>query len=319
MTDYLIPDSRWEIYNFKGIEDYVDQVVLKGYFHKDVHEDVVKSFRRAEYMMVNAYYNWELFDEALKKCLFVLEMAIKLKAEEKNIDTYKVSKKGKKINKHLSQIINDICKGSYQSHFKRYLDKARELRNHFAHPEKHHFSGPNGNSIYIMHIVNVLNRLFKDDEWLEAYAKETTILGGQIEELNKNILQINVGVEEFLITRIFSYEIVDNHLILCVLPLLNNYKVSEYEFTGDEPETYCIKDFEITKNGITGILDDKLSISVSILNNINAQRVLKRLHKFQSELSEAQNSINKTSLEYHATEGMVKAEYLHYKKSFQSN
>ncbi|MEX2410059.1 MAG: hypothetical protein WD607_01590, partial [Candidatus Paceibacterota bacterium] len=238
MKDYLEPDKRWEHYKFRGQEEYIEKVVIEGCFHDQVPEDVIKAYTTSEYLMAHAYYHWEMFDEALKKCLFILEMAIKLKAQEKDIPLKTQNKKGKKYDRRLLDIIDDVCNEIYLSNLMLYLHKARELRNYFAHPLGHQYSGPNGTFTYILHVVNVLNRLFKNDEWHKKNAEKTEAIGRQLNALTKKVLKVKADNLAFLISRFHRFELVDDHLILSVIPVLNKYEVSDKSFTGDQVKVY---------------------------------------------------------------------------------
>jgi hypothetical protein len=316
MKDYLEPDKRWEQYKFSGQEDYIEKVVIEGCFHEQVPEDVIKAYTTSEYLMAYAYYHWEMFDEALKKCLFTLEMAIKLKAQEKGIALKTKNKKGKKYDRRLLDIIDDVCNEVYLSNLKIYLNKARRLRNHFAHPIGHHFSGPHGTSIYIMHVINVLNRLFKTDKWHKEYAKKTETIGKRLNALTKKVLKVEADNPAFLISRIHRFELINDHLILSVIPVLNKYQVSDKSFKGDEVKVYSIFDFQINENEISGILENGETIRISVTNHRENQKALFDYLDYQNQLSDEQTLVQSESLEYNTSIEMAKAEYLYWKKHF---
>ncbi|MEX0722004.1 MAG: hypothetical protein WD059_15110 [Balneolaceae bacterium] len=315
MKDYLEPDKRWEDYEINGQEDYIEKVVIGGYFHEKVPDDVVSAYNTAEYLMAHAYFHWEMFDEALKKCLFTLEMAIKLKAQEKGIALKAKNKKGKKHDRRLVDIIDDVCDEVYLNNLKIYLNKARGLRNHFAHPIGHHFSGPHGASTYIMHIVNVLNKLFKTDEWHKEYAEKTETIEKQLNTLTKKVLKVEAANPAFLISRIHRFELVDDKLILSVIPVLDKYEVSDKSFTGDQVKVYSVFDFQINENEISGIITNGVKIKISVTNHRENQRALFDYLDYQKQLSDEQSLVQKKSLEYITTVRMAKAEYLYWKST----
>jgi hypothetical protein len=317
MKDYLEPDKRWEQYKFSGQEDYIEKVVIEGCFHEQVPEDVIKAYTTSEYLMAHAYFHWEMFDEALKKCLFTLEMAIKIKAQEKGIALKEKNKKGKKYNRRLVDIIGDVCDGEYLSNLKIYLNKARGLRNHFAHPIGHHFSGPYGTSTYILHVVNVLNRLFKNDEWHKKNAGKSEAIGKQLNALTKKVLKVEEeNNPAFLISRIHRFELIDDHLILSVIPVLDKYEVSDKSFTGDEVKIYSIFDFQINENEISGILENGVKIKISVTNHRENQKALYEYMDFLNQLSDEQTLVQSESLEYNTSIYVAKEEYLYWKKRF---
>jgi hypothetical protein len=78
------------------------------------------------------------YDEALAKLLFLQEMVIKLRCKQP----------AKKI--------------------AALLHRARELRNHFAHPESHGYAG----GVFYHHmlpLLNVLNDMFLDDAFVSQF------------------------------------------------------------------------------------------------------------------------------------------------------
>ncbi len=317
MKDYLEPDKRWEHYKFSGQEDYIEKVVIEGYFHEQVPEDVIKAYTTSEYLMAHAYYHWEMFDEALKKCLFTLEMAIKIRAQEKGIVLKAKNKKGKKYDRRLVDIIDDVCNEEYLKNLKIYLHKARGLRNHFAHPIGHHFSGPHGTSTYILHVVNVLNRLFKNDEWHKKYIEKTEVIGKQLNALTKRVLKVEKENEPaFLISRIHRFDLINDHLILSVIPVLDKYEISDKSFTGDQVKVYSIFDSQINENDISGVLTNGVKIKISVTNHRENQKALIEYMNFLNQLSDEQTLVQRESLEYNTSIEMAKAEYLYWKKHF---
>lgn len=316
MKDYLKPDNRWKHYKFDNQRDYIEKVVIRGYFHQSVPDDVVKAFTTSEYLMAHAYFHWELFDEALKKCLFTLEMAVKIRAEEKGIDLVRKNKKGRRFDRRLVDVIKDVCKEPHLGHVKEYLNKARELRNIFAHPKEHSFSGPLSTSTYIVHVVNVINRLFRADEWHKEYAENTKTLGSQLDTLNKKVLKVETDRPAFLISRIHSFELIEDNLILSVVPVLNKYEISDKSITCEDIVVYTILNFQVNESAISGSLVNGEAVNISVSNHPDNQKALVEVKNYVDQLTDEQAMVNNESLEYKTSVEFAKTEYLCYKRSF---
>lgn len=154
------PDNTWSVYRIKNQDDFVKRFVIKGLFHKAVHEDVLKSYETVEYLMAHAYYHWPMYDEAYKKLLSIFEMAVKLRCKELDIELEFVTRSGKKKNKILANLINDLISYGYPDELKLSLDWVRELRNMWAHPERHSFGGGFAKGP-IIPIINIINSIFR--------------------------------------------------------------------------------------------------------------------------------------------------------------
>ncbi|MFC2110880.1 hypothetical protein ACFLQ5_00355 [Bacteroidota bacterium] len=160
MDKWHQPDKTWGVFGIDTFEKYVDTFVIKGRFHKDVHEDVVNSFQTVEYLMAHAYYHYPMYDVAMNKLLQLFEMAIKIRAKEYNIPEYYSNSK-RKVS--LNDLINELTKEQALKYLKDGLHQERRLRNIFAHPVRFGFGG----GLFkqgIMPSITTLNRLFLDQE-----------------------------------------------------------------------------------------------------------------------------------------------------------
>ncbi len=167
-----------------------------------------------------------------------------------------------------------------------------------------------------MHVVNVLNRLFKNDEWHKEYAEKTETIGKQLNALTKKVLKVEADNPAFLISRIQRFELVDDHLILSVIPVLDKYEVSDKSFIGDPVEVFSIFDFQVHENEISGKLENGVKIRISVTNHRENQRALFEYRDFLNQLSDERTLVQGESIEYITTIEIAKAEYLYWKKYF---
>jgi len=170
-VDYYIPDSIWSSFGINTQEEYIERYVIRSKFHADVHDDIIKSYETAEYLMAHSYYHWPMYDEAKKKLLGIFEMAVKLRnAELANDLTFK-DKKGKIHQKKLNRLIDDLGNFGYPEGYIKELHWIREHRNSEAHPERHGFGGAILMRNFYL-IINSINELFMHpDKVLEPIEK----------------------------------------------------------------------------------------------------------------------------------------------------
>lgn len=252
---WLEPDERWEIFSVKSLEDFIDSYVVTAKFHDQVPEDIVTAFETVSYLMVHSYYHWPMMDEAMTKALLVMEMAVKLKAKQDNIDLEVLpNKKGKKIKKTLINLIDEVCEVNHLDFLKLDFDRARNLRNIIMHPEKNSYMGAigktNGNVMLFINIINVLFMEKKD-------VKQLTVIREQL-KVDLEIFKNGNFILEYNNTKVLI-DIVHYHkyvkfggkelLMLLVNPVFNNtYQyITEQKF--EEPLIIALKEFKI--NGLT--------------------------------------------------------------------
>jgi len=254
MREYYEPDSRWELYQFNSKEEYAKAFIINGYFHDQVPEDILKAYETIEYLMAHAYYHWPMYDEAFSKVLFMIEMGIKLKAKQLNIPIAR-KKNGKRWERRLSLIINDVCNEDYLSELKQKLDRSAGLRDRKAHPKKNTYSGPSGGTHRnIKYCINVINRLFRSSEW---HKRKHELIVNAEEMINKyvnKLLIVKKGREKRVISSILGFDIVGNTMFIVCLPILdvNKLRADGKEGVLPDPVTYTIRNYELDSDEITG-------------------------------------------------------------------
>lgn len=159
MNLYYQPDSIWKIFAASTPEEYIEKFVVVGHFHKDVPEDVVKSYKTVEHALALAYYYFPLIDLAVNKLLGIYEMAIKLRCDELGIEKTYIDKKGKTQKKNLNSLIDELIKNGLIPDFKTVLHNLRRIRNITAHPENDSTMAFISRR-FIKPSINIINQIF---------------------------------------------------------------------------------------------------------------------------------------------------------------
>ena len=141
MKDPYAPDPQWTLQGFTSREMYARQCVYFFDFPTHVHNDIVKSYQTVVHLMAHAWYHYPMYDEALKKLLGMVEMAVKLRCQEVGILLARPGKNGKEVHKNLDKLIDELCSSPQDAWLKNQLHRAREVRNIFAHPAHHSHGG----------------------------------------------------------------------------------------------------------------------------------------------------------------------------------
>jgi len=167
MEAWYEPDPIFSFFDkAKTREEFAQNWVVKGYFHSQVPEDILKSYKTVEYLMAHAWYHWPMFDEALRKLLGMVEMAVKQRSVTLEIDlTFESTDKGgkqRKVTKNFYRLIEDLSLKEPKKQLKNWLHDVRWMRNHFSHPDGKTLMG--GLVIgKIKNIVNLVNLIFLDE------------------------------------------------------------------------------------------------------------------------------------------------------------
>ncbi|KAA3600949.1 MAG: hypothetical protein DWQ06_09005 [Calditrichaeota bacterium] len=255
MEEYFEPDERWKaFFGIKSREEYLQNYLIKGHFHEDVPKDVVEAFITVEYLLAHSYYLWQMYDEAFRKALLTLEMAIKLKAKLLKIDLRFNDKRNKKRPKTLVRLINEICNKEHLEELKYQLNRSRKIRNSQVHPESNSYMGAVGGSgRNIRLFVVVLNHLFQNDDWHLARYKEKKKLEEFLLVFGKELLILEIGlVKGPLIYNFINFELVENTLFLSCNPVLQNTYEMLSKKTFPSSIFLVLKDYNCSESEISG-------------------------------------------------------------------
>jgi hypothetical protein len=161
MQDWYQPDPIWEALGITQRETYVRRHVFAGRFHAAVPTDVVRAYGTAAHLMAQAWHHYPLYDEAIKKLLFTLEMAIKLRCQQVGLALSIPTAAGRQRAVRLQELIDQLATAEPQKGvlLRERLHFARELRNTFAHPDRYSYGGVMLRH-HVLPLLNIFNFLF---------------------------------------------------------------------------------------------------------------------------------------------------------------
>lgn len=315
---YHTPDSRWNYQGATTYESYLQKFVFKSKFHSKVPEDIIKDYETAEQLMAHAWYHYPMYDEGFKKLLGMVEMAVKKRCEQLNIDLSKKDKKGNDRRKTLNQLMIDLHKADPHKNLNFDLQKARKVRNFYAHPENHTFVGAIA-QLSLIQIINLINFIFLEQEPFiqqNKYAKE---MEAALEPFEKGCFKLEINNTPYLTWStncIEHWKVNDEWISLVVFhPVTYNLSESLKNKKYDYPFYVALKDLNISDGNLeaTVLLTNhqlKLSSSSKTENTV-------RVNKFLSELNNADpsdKSIFLHLLNVKMGDELVKHRYLNYWK-----
>ncbi len=198
---YHTVDERWGLFGFENFESYCQNLIVKGSFNSKVPDDVVSEYTSAEYMMAHAYYFYPLYHEAFSKVLRIIEMAVKLRCSQRNIQLKMVRKRNGKEhfeNRVLKHLMDDLAKDEPQKELGIRFDVARNLRNSLMHPDAHVISGALSRG-YIMQAINLLNTLFLEEAVIAFFQQELNNINQRIKPFNEGLFVLKLNEKRYLI------------------------------------------------------------------------------------------------------------------------
>ena len=288
MKSYFEPDSRWELYGIANNEQFVQQFVVKGFFHEGVPKDVKDAYTTVEYLLAHAYYFWPMFDEAFNKALRVLEMAVKLKAKQLSISSENIKPNKKIESKKLIKLIEEICNKPHLSYLNNNLNRARKIRNSQMHPDSNSYMGGIGGlGKNLKLFVNVINDLFRSDELMIVQFAQKKAIEKQIKTFENNLVVLDDHTNRILVSSILDFLVLNKTLILvCNLVLRNTKQVLE-EHKYLKPIGFALFNYEVQKGLLTGSSNDGHEIKIYKTMNVE------NLQQYTNHLNEL-NSVNQT-------------------------
>ncbi|RYE51422.1 MAG: hypothetical protein EOP48_18245 [Sphingobacteriales bacterium] len=142
--NYHEPDSRWAGFDIHDYNSYFRTYLVKGLFHSVVPHEVKEAYSMAEYMMAFAWYHYPLYDEAFFKVLRIIEMAVKLRCQQIDIQLRNTRLRNNKTveeTKMLQQLANELRKAEPDKDLRILTEIIPKLRNSIMHPVRHSFAG----------------------------------------------------------------------------------------------------------------------------------------------------------------------------------
>lgn len=193
--EYHRSDSRWELWSANTIEEHIEKNVIKGKFHDLVPEDIKSAYETIEYIMAHAFYHYPMYDVAVKELTSLMEMAVKIRANQKSLPlTYK-DKKGKEKQHSLSNLIDQVIKGKEAEILKEELHKVRNLRNSLVHRDSNSFAGASFQNT-IWPTINRINELFYDGN---IRTKDFFSLHDKMKQFKNKCLVLEIKKQKYLI------------------------------------------------------------------------------------------------------------------------
>lgn len=293
MKDYIqryhTPDRIWKIWKADSYEDFIENFMVAGKFHDKVPEKIKNDYKIVERLLCYSYYHYPLLDEAFSKATRVFESAIKLRLKELGIPE---PKKHESLEKKIKSIEPFTSPSVLQK-----WNKAREVRNVFAHPEAGSLMGITVlRGFYQM--VNILNTIFLDKEVIDTNELLVNNLKAEAQHLKEGLFKFHFHEKDFLVWSIIPYykTFEGDRSFWVFHPVLTNFPQTTDKLNFDLPFYVRLSNIKITKFGIEAI------------DLISGEKII---------ATKTDNAINKDLLERHkeliATSQVdVKNIYLHH-------
>ncbi|GET35238.1 hypothetical protein PbJCM13498_41010 [Prolixibacter bellariivorans] len=241
------PDETWAIWDIKSHEDFLSRFMVKGRFHKNVPEEISKEYEIVERLIYYSFYCYPLIDEAFSKATRLFEAGVKIRLNQLAITCNgkyeSLKSKLEKLGKHTSV------------DFYKEWDKAREVRNIFAHPEAGRLMGI---TVYrsFLQMVNILNTLFLDKEIVESNENHLIKLKKQTEKFKRKLFILELDSKRFLVWSIIPYSFFGTgnkaKSFWFFHPVLTSFPQTTDKINFDIPIFLRLTDVKITDSGIRG-------------------------------------------------------------------
>jgi hypothetical protein len=291
--DWFEPVNIWDVFDINSREEFVRKLVVEGRFHKNVPEDISKSFVTVSYLLAHSYYHLPMFDEAFSKALLVMEMAVKLKAKQLNIDLkLPANKKGVVYDKKLSKTIDEICLNDELAFLKPDFDRARNIRNNKMHPDRYSFAGTFSFADSNIRLFgNIINLLFLEKETLNALHKSIDQMETKLSPFKTGLHVLEFQNKKILINgfHMFKYREFNNTklLIFFLNPLTTKVHEQFVEHKFPKPLIVTFTDFKIDEDSIEGVDLENHPMKIYIDNK---EQNLKTYFEYNEALSKVSES-----------------------------
>ncbi|QSE99170.1 hypothetical protein [Fulvivirga lutea] len=289
LSQYETPDSRWSLFNVNSFKEYESKYIIKGKFHGQVPTDVVEAYKSAEHIMAQAYYHYPLLDEAANKLLRIMEMAVKMRCLEIDIELKFKVKDKKEKKKDLNRLINDLDKKEVFKNPGRHLHVARGLRNYSMHPEKNSLHGTLSLNIYEQ-MVNLLNELFLPDSYFKEKSELLQSLEVKTNELKNGLFVLNINNKSFLIqgAKPVSVDKVNGNWVSFWVahPIFKEFKKLVEGKVLDPPFFFALKEVDfINSFQLVGKLLNETSMSICRSNNQTDNSIYEKFLNEQARMT----------------------------------
>lgn len=302
MEAWYEPDPIFSIFDkAKTREEFVQNWVVRGQFHSKVPEDILKSYKTVEYLMAHAWYHWPMFDEALRKMLGMVEMAVRLRCQVLKIAVFReqLDKEGNQIPMPLYTLIKQFVDKEPGKGLEEWLKIIRKLRNYFAHPQNHEFMGA---AVIgkIKNLINLINLIFLDEVDCIAAKEKTTLFEREYADFKEGLFVLECTRGRILVTEmrlLEAFQVKDDWVYLCYFsPVLVNVleNLSERQYT--LPPLIALSQIKL-KEGVFEANDFETGSSVKVLPTAHPDNQ-KALNKHQQDWDQL-DSTNQTFYKLH--------------------
>ncbi|WP_282069927.1 DUF4145 domain-containing protein [Olleya namhaensis] len=212
----VIWKKKWEINNE---EEFVKQLLIKGKFHNNVPENIIKEYKTVEYLICHSYYHYPIIDEAFSKCTRIFELSINQRIKELDIkckESESLNSKIKKLQNYTTESLKDEW------------DAIRKIRNDFAHPKDSTVKGITLiNAFY--NIVNVLNTIFIDKSIIKKAEISFESIQEQCLEFHNKLFVLEKDNKKYLIRKLelCSTNLNSNIFLFAIYPVFKNIKIDK--------------------------------------------------------------------------------------------
>jgi hypothetical protein len=257
-------DPIWSIWKSSDFKEYEKKFLIRGKFHRNVPEEIIKEYKTVERLLCYAYYHYPLLDEAFSKATRIFEASINKRIEQLSLNIpngyVSLEKKIKKIKPFTSAALLDEW------------TKARKARNIFAHPEAGRVFGITiTRSFYQM--INIINTIFLDKEVIDENENKLENLKKEAEHLKNGLYKLNLNGKNILIWSIIPYSYFEVNKIeksfWVFHPVFTYFPQTTQKLDFSLPIYLNLKDVTIHENGFSDLnLENNENIEAETTDNI---------------------------------------------------
>ncbi len=194
---FLVKDDRWDAWSIKDIQQFDKEIVVKGRFHSQVPEDIVKEYEIVERLLFYSFFHYPILDEAFSKATRIYELALKLRCKELGLSFSRgttLQKREEQLKLHSTNKVSDNW------------EKVRRIRNYFAHPEQYGYLGITLWRSFSQ-LINIYNQLFISKEDLEKDEAELTNLEKEAIGFKKGLFVLDNSECKYLVFSAIPFEL----------------------------------------------------------------------------------------------------------------
>lgn len=203
MNDFipLERDPNWSAYNDYTWESFQKTYLPKVGLISTVHPEVHKQFRAIRKLIAYSYFEYEFFDIAARQMTMLVEMGMVWKYEQLTGEPWKRKTKKGELRRDLKNLFDWLNQnGHFATNLPTDTNLLRQIRNYYAHPKKHGFSG--GTHLKsIIHLILFINELYDPNLMTANRLSEPIANWLRLNEPKRKVLRFPTG--QLLLSAIF--------------------------------------------------------------------------------------------------------------------